>query len=258
MFRRIFTIALNTFRESVRSKILYSVICFGILVCGTASAFGRVTIGDQGLVVETFGLFCTSLFSLLFALISGSMLFAKEISKKTIFTILARPVERHEILVGKWLGLFLTSGCLVMLMNGALALYLGAVFTIETLPVFYAGFFMLMELLIVCSLVMFFSAIVVTPLFIGLFSLAVFLAGRNASYILHLTGADQDGSPLSLILSVFHSILPKFEFLALSDRLINGEVLGAGLYGAAFSYTIGYSLVVLVISSLIFSRREFN
>lgn len=258
MLRRILTIALNTFRESIRSKILYSVICFGVLVCGAASAFGRVTIGDQGLVVETFGLFCTSLFSIIFSLISGSMLFAKELSRKTIFTLLARPVRRYEILVGKWLGLFLTSGCLVMLMGGALALYTSLVFGRDSLPIFHAGFFMLAELLIIGSLIMFFSSLVVTPLFIGLFSLAVFLAGRSASYILQLIHPDQSDLTLSPILQTFYTILPKFEFLAVNDRLVNGEQLSSGYYLSALGYSLGYSLIVLVVSSLIFSRREFN
>ncbi len=184
MIQKIRSIALNTFRESMRSKILFSVFFFAVIVCAAASAFGKVTIGEQGQVVLNFGLFCVSLFSLAFVVISGSLLFAKEVSKRTIFTILARPVRRSEIVVGKWLGMLITAGALVVLMSVALGLYIQLFFNIDPLPIAAAAYCIMMELMIVCALVMFFSSLVVTPLLIGVFSASIFLAGRSSSYIL--------------------------------------------------------------------------
>ena len=258
MTAKIFTIALTTFRESMRSKILYSVLVFAVLVCAAASAFGKVTIGEQGVVVENFGLFSTSLFSLAFALISGSVLFAKELSKRTIFTILARPVRRLEIIIGKWLGMVVTAGFLITLMASALAVYVSFIFQLNSAPIFSAAFFILTELMIVCALVMLFSSIVVTPLLIGVFSLGVFLAGRSASYILQFIDSNSAEALVTPILRVFHMLLPKLELFAVSDRLVDGVVLDTQYYLSGFGYALGYSLVTLIVASGIFQLREFN
>jgi ABC-type transport system involved in multi-copper enzyme maturation permease subunit len=258
MLQRVFILALNTFRESIRNKILYSVIIFAVLVCAAASAFGRVTIGDQALVVVNFGLFCTSLFSVAYALISGSSLVAKELAKRTIFTLLARPVARYEILIGKWLGLLVTASTLVVLMIAALAIYAQSVFGFSALLLFEAGFFIILELIIVCSLIILFSSLVVTPLFIGVFSLALFLAGRNSSSILQMIEQSAQGTLSESLLRLCYTLLPKFELLTMSDRLVAGELIGINQYYYGFCYTLGYSIITLVIASAIFKRREFN
>lgn len=258
MLQRIFILALNTFRESIRNKILYTVIIFAVIVCGAASAFGRVTIGDQALVVVNFGLFCTSLFSVAFALISGSTLLSKELAKRTIFTILARPVARFEILIGKWLGLLATASSLAALMIIALSIYAQSIFDFSALVLFQAGFFIILELIVVCSLIILFSSLVVTPLFIGVFSLALFLAGRSASSILQMIESSEQGTLTEGILRFCYTLLPKFELLTMSDRLVAGELVSLNQYYFGFCYALGYSILTLVIASVVFKRREFN
>lgn len=258
MLQKIGCIAVSTFRESVRSKILYSVFFFAVIVCAAASAFGKVTIGEQGQVVQNFGLFCCSLFSLAFVVISGSLLFAKEVSRRTIFTILARPVRRFEIVAGKWLGMLITASTLVALMATALAAYVRFVFDLDPMPIFAAAYFIFTEIMIVCALVMLFSSIVVTPLLIGVFASAIFLAGRSSTYIDQFTNSGNHSAVVAVVLETFNRLLPNLELLAVSDRLSDGSALGISYYLFAFAYALGYSLLILIVSSLIFARREFN
>jgi Cu-processing system permease protein len=258
MLHRILAIAQNTFRESIRSKVLYSVIFFTLLVCIAASAFGRVTIGNQELVVLNFGLFCISLFTILFVTISGSSLVAKELNKRTIFTLLARPIARYEILVGKWLGLFLTATTLIVMMSSALAFYIWLVFASNISIIFSAMLFIIIELMIMCSLILLFSSLVVTPLLIGIFSFALFLAGRSASYVLSLAENSTANSISQWLLRVCYAILPKLETLAISDTIVAGELISAQYYLYSLSYAIGYSVLVLILAALIFKHREFN
>ena len=84
---KVMNIALNTVRETIRSKILYSLFFFLILLLAVSAFFGTVTIGDQEKVIKDFGLFALSLFSVLYAVISGSLLLAKELQRKTLYNL---------------------------------------------------------------------------------------------------------------------------------------------------------------------------
>ena len=258
MIHRIYAIALNTFRETVRSKILYTVLFFAVAVCAAASAFGRVTIGDQSVVVITFGLFCTSLFSVLFVMITGSALFAKEISRRTIFTLLARPIMRPEFIIGKWLGLWSVATLLIVLMALSLAVYGELFFSFPAKIVCSAAIFMIMESAVISALVMLFSALVVTPLFIGVFSLSVFLAGRSASSILSYLSDPALSDFGRKILEWCYIVLPKLELLSMSDRLVAGQELEISYYIYSLAYSIGDSALILLCAMIIFNRREFN
>lgn len=258
MISRVYAIALNTFRETVRSKILYTALFFAIAVCLAATAFGRVTIGDQSLVVVTFGLFCASFFSVLFALITGSSLFAKEISRRTIFTMLARPITRVEFIIGKWLGLWFVTSVLIVLMTVLLALYSKIFFSFSCLIIVQAAFYMILEALIICSLVMFFSSLVVTPLFIGVFTFAVFLAGRSTTSILAFISDPNITSSSRRLLEWCYLILPKLELLAVSDQLVAGQDFQLSYYIYSLGYSIGDSALILICAMIVFNKREFN
>ena len=120
----ILAIAIATFRETLRSKVLYLVMVFMVIIVGVSSLFGAVTIGDQVKVIKDFGLAGISLCSVLFTILSGVSLLHKEIHRKTIYNILSKPVYRYEFLVGKLLGLCATSAILIMCMGVLLAGYL--------------------------------------------------------------------------------------------------------------------------------------
>ena len=107
---KIYAIALNTFREAVRNKILYSVLAFAVLLVAISALFGSVTIGETQRVIKDFGLFALSFFGAISTIICGVSLLNKELKQKTIHNIISKPVARWEFIVGKYLGLSLTVG----------------------------------------------------------------------------------------------------------------------------------------------------
>ena len=120
---KILSIALNTFREAVRNKILYSVVFFAALVVGAAALFGRVTMGDPVKVIKDFGLFSLSFFGAVITIITGVTLLGKEIKHKTVYNIISKPVDRWQFIVGKYFGLFFTVASLVTLMGLGFVLF---------------------------------------------------------------------------------------------------------------------------------------
>jgi Cu-processing system permease protein len=123
---RILAIALNTFREAVRDRVLYGVLGFATAVLLFTLALAELSLDQQRRVVLDVGLASISLFSVVIAVFLGSSLLYKEIEKKTLYVILPKPIRRHEFLLGKFLGIAITASVFVGLM-GAIQLFVTAV-----------------------------------------------------------------------------------------------------------------------------------
>jgi Cu-processing system permease protein len=122
---RIYAIALNTFREAVRDRVLYAVLGFACAVLFFTLALAELSLHDQARVINDVGLASISLFSVMVAIFLGSSLLYKEIERKTLYVILPKPIRRAEFLLGKYLGIVLTAVVFVGLM-GALQLWITA------------------------------------------------------------------------------------------------------------------------------------
>ena len=126
--RQVAAIALNTAREAIRNRILYSILFFAMLMVGISAVFGAASIGDQVKYMKDFSLMSVSLFGVIIAVVLGVNLLHQELGKKTIVNILSKPVARWQFLVGKFLGLFATLTLVVGCMAGGVVLAF-AIFT---------------------------------------------------------------------------------------------------------------------------------
>jgi ABC-type transport system involved in multi-copper enzyme maturation permease subunit len=253
---KVFAIALNTGREAIRNKILYSILLFACLVTAISAAFGWASIGDTTKFVKDFSLFSISLFGVVTTVVLGVSLLSKELGKRTIYNILSKPVARWQFLVGKFLGLLATLAVMMALMTAALLtlLYLleGHV-DWELVPVVAV---MLLELGILSAVAIFFSAIVVTPALAGLFTAATFIAGRSTPMLGYLMAPDQP-TTLRYVARGLRAVLPHLNQFYIADRIAYGLTLPPTYYVDATLYAAAYSVLLLLISIAIFRRREF-
>jgi len=254
----VFLIALNTFRESVRSKILYSVLFFAALLIVVSAFFGSVTIGDQVRVIKDFGLFSISLFSVLYAVISGAALLYKELSRKTIYNILAKSVKRWEFVLGKYLGMLITVAVLISLMTLGFLVFLYFFEARFDWLILQASFQIFLELSIVCAFAIFFSCIVVTPLLSGVFTLGVFLAGRSTDYLLFFVKNGTSREPLTSILKGLYVVLPHLDKINISDLVVYDKALELNAVVFSIFYAASYIGCLMILAALIFKKREFN
>src|SRR3984893_10351549 len=156
---RIAHIATNTFREAVRDRVLYNLIAFALLMSGAAILVGQISIGIERLVVFNLGLSAVSLFGVIISIFIGIGLVSKEIDKRTLYTVLSRPVRRWEFIVGKFLGLagtlVVNTVCMAVGVFTAL-LYVSHHFQKADVWVLVALYFIVLQFLIVCALALFF------------------------------------------------------------------------------------------------------
>jgi ABC-type transport system involved in multi-copper enzyme maturation permease subunit len=154
MSARIVHIASNTFREAVRDRVLYNLIAFALLLSGAAIFIGQISIEIERLVVVNLGLTAVSLFGVVIAIFIGIGLVSKEIDKKTLYTVLSRPVRRWEFIVGKFFGL---AGTLVVntffMAIGVFAalLYVAHKFSPPDAFIFVALYFIILEFVVLIT-----------------------------------------------------------------------------------------------------------
>src|SRR5881227_3762568 len=161
MNNRILHIATNTFREAVRDRVLYNLIAFALLMSAAAVLVAQISIEIERLVVVNLGLTAVSLFGIVIAIFIGIGLVSKEIEKRTLYTVLSRPVRRWEFIVGKFFGL---AGTLVVntffMAIGVFAalLYVSHKFASSDAFVLVALYFIILEFVIVTALALLFSS----------------------------------------------------------------------------------------------------
>jgi hypothetical protein len=253
---KVAAIALNTAREALRSKVLYSILAFAVVVVAVAALFGSASIGDQAKFVKDFSLMGVSVFGVVIAVALGVSMLGKELGRRTILNILSKPVARWQFILGKFLGLAATLTLVVAAMSAALVAVAGVLEGRLDPALIVASATIVLELLIVVAAALFFSAIVVTPTLAGLFTVGVFVAGRSSAYVRFFTGPDRP--PLvRAAAGALYWLLPHLDRLNVADRVVYGDPVGAAWLATAAAYAIAYAGVLLVLTVALFARREF-
>jgi ABC-type transport system involved in multi-copper enzyme maturation permease subunit len=261
--RRIAAVAKNTFREAARNKVMYSLLFFAILLIVSALALGELSVHEEPRMIRDVGLFGVDIFSVLIAIFVGVNLLYKELALKTVYTILPKPIARWEFVLGKWLGVMATLVVQIAVMGAVLALTLafaGGADAVDTaLP--KALWLFLMNVTIVTSVAMLFSAFT-SPFLSGLFSLGVFVVGRQVPDIRQL-GA-RVGGGTGRLLDALASVLPNLHLFTPSGTImgaerisVHGTFVGPAYLGWVTAYAIGYAALLLGLAMLIFRRRDF-
>lgn len=258
MNSRITSVAFNTFREAVRDRVLYNLIAFALLMSGAAILVGQISIDIERLVVVNLGLTAVSLFGAVIAILIGIGLVSKEIDKRTLYTVLSRPVRRWEFVVGKFFGL--TGTLVVNTFFMAIGVFLALLYVthkVERIDVWVlvALYFIVLQFLIVCALALFFSSFS-TPLMSAVFSFALFVIGslsedlRGFAKITHgLAGWIATGIAY---------LIPNFSALNVINRVAHGDPVPERLILYNTMYAVLYSAMAISAAVLIFQRRNLK
>jgi Cu-processing system permease protein len=258
MNSRVGYIAFNTFREAVRDRVLYNLIAFALLLSGAAILVGEISIDIERLVVVNLGLTAVSLFGVVIAIFIGTGLVSKEIDKRTLYTVLSRPVRRWEFVVGKFLGLTgtLLVNTLLMAIGVLLALrYIAHGFEKMDGWVLVALYFIVLQFLIVCALALFFSTFS-TPLLSAVFTFALFVIGSLAGDLRGLAAITPGvGSWLPRVTSY---LVPNFSALNVINQVAHGDAIAGRLIAYNSLYALLYSTMAIAGAVLIFQRRNLK
>lgn len=258
MTSRIAYIASNTFREAVRDRVLYNLIAFALLLSGAAILVSQISIEIERLVVINLGLTSVSLFGVVIAIFIGIGLVSKEIEKRTLYTVLSRPVRRWEFIVGKFFGL---AGTLVVntffMAIGVFAalLYVAHKFTGGDGLILVALYFIVLQFLIICSLALLFSSFS-SPLLSAILTFSLFVIGSFADDLRGFA-AITHGLTRWIATGVAY-LIPNFSALNVISAVAHGQSISAQLILQNTLYALFYSAMALSSAVLIFERRNLK
>src|ERR1700758_3349644 len=252
MNARIACIAANTFREAVRDRVLYNLIAFALLLAGAAIFVGQISIDIEKLVVINLGLTAVSLFGLVIAIFIGIGLVSKEIEKRTLYTVLSRPVRRWEFIVGKFFGLAGTLVVNTFLMAigvfGAL-LYVAHKLARPDALILVALYFIVLQFLIICALALLFSSFS-SPQLSAVFAFSLFVIGSFAE---DLRGFARLSHGITRWLATGAAYLvPNFSALNVISAVAHKQPPSAQLILQNTAYALFYTAMVLSGAVLIF------
>jgi ABC-type transport system involved in multi-copper enzyme maturation permease subunit len=258
MNSRIAAIASNTFREAVRDRVLYNLIGFAVLMAGASILVGQISVDIEKLVVINLGLTAVSLFGVIIAIFIGIGLVSKEIDKRTLYTVLSRPVQRWEFILGKFFGLAGTLAVNTVCMAAGVflsLLYVAHHLIKDDVSILAALYFIVLQFLMITALTLLFSSFS-SPLLSALFSFSLFVMG-NFSTDLHMFAGVEKGLNRWLAIAASY-VVPNLSALNVISSVAHGEPVAGRLILANTAYALFYSAMVLCGAVLIFERRNLK
>jgi ABC-type transport system involved in multi-copper enzyme maturation permease subunit len=256
---RVGIVALNTFREAVRDRVLYNLVFFALVMIAASILVGQISIGIEEMVIVTLGLSAISVIGLLIAVFIGVSLVSKEMEKRTLYALLAKPVRRWEFLLGKFGGLVLTLTVNTAAMAVGLFLVLSLVRRSENPvagPVLVAVYFILLKLALVVALALLFSCYT-TPLLSILCTAALYVAGLFVTEMRNFR-SDTMSRAMQSLLRAFSYILPNFENFDVMALAAHGRAVPRALIAQNTAYALLYCAIVLAGAAAIFTKRNLK
>jgi len=257
--KHIGAVALNTFREAVRDRVLYNLVLFALLMIAAAIVVGQISIGIEQIVIVSLGLSAISFIGLLMAIFIGVGLVSKEMDKRTLYALLAKPVRRWEFVAGKFAGLVLT----LILNTAAMAvgLFLALLYVKHSLErsdtaVLVGVYFIVLKLALVVALALLFSC-ATTPLLSTLYTAGLYIAGQYIQQMRTLR-TDLMNPALAKFMRWISYVLPNFDNFDVVGAAAHGRAVPAALIWQNTLYAALYCLIVLLAAAAVFSRRNLK
>ena len=258
-WRRVAAIARNAFREAVRDRVLYNLVVFVLLLIAGAIFLGELSAGQEAKIIVDLGLSAILLFGVFISIFVGVGLVFKEIERRTLYTILSKPIGRGEFLFGKYLGLCLTLLVNVAIMGAGLSLallYVKRGWDPLILRIWPAILLIYIELMLLTGVAMLFSAFS-SPALSALLTFFVFVIGHFSADLKMLANS-MGSAPTRWFFAGLYYLLPNLANYNAITIAAHGLMPDARALLAAVGYGFIYVGVLLAATTLIFSRRNLK
>jgi ABC-type transport system involved in multi-copper enzyme maturation permease subunit len=268
--RRVGLVAWHVFKESIRDRVLYAIAGFAVLLVIASLLIGQLTAGQDLKIIKDLGLVAIELAGVLMAVFIGVGLVSREIERRSIHSLLAKPLLRAELVIGKYLGLVLT--LVVNVAGMALAFYAVLAWLAWTSPdevrlswdapaadprLLISLLLIICELALLTAIALFFSTFASSALMSIAFTLGLFVAGLSSPELRHFGDAAPD-SALTTMVATVGWIVPAFSMFDYKNDVVHGIAWPMARVGASMAYAAAYITALLAGAVLLFSRREFR
>lgn len=254
--RQISIVAVNTFREIIRDRILYGIFVFAFLLFGLSIALGQLSFAEQSRIVANFGFAAIQMSAIVLSIFVGSTLVSREIEKKTILTLLVRPLTRTQFLFGKTIGLLMVIFVSMAVLASALALILLVVGYPPNLVFMVALHGIVLEAMTLMAFTLFFGSFS-TPMLSVSFVIGIFLIGHWLDSLKYFAKMG-DNEFLSIVVKGITAILPNLEVYNWRGLFIYADLTPWKPFMWANVYAFAWILFLVSVSAAILARRDLG
>jgi Cu-processing system permease protein len=262
-------VAAHAFKESVRDKVLYSIVLFAVLIIAASLLLGQLTAGQEVKIIKDLGLAAISLFGLFIAVFIGIGLVSKEVERRSIHALLVKPMTRSQFVMGKYLGLVSTLALNVAVMTLALFAVLAgyAALTPENVQAVWespavdpallvASWLIFVELAVVTAIAIFFSTFT-TPVLAAAFTAGLAIAGHFSADLKNFETVVDSPAASAIARGVYY-ILPNLAAFDIKLQVVHGQLVPGAAVFLSTTYGLVYIVVLLIAATVIFARRDFK
>lgn len=260
VMKPVFAIALNTFRETVRDRVLYAFFVFACSITVLGILLGSLSVGQDIRIIEDIGLAVIAIIGGIISVFAGTNLVYKELERRTIYVIFTKPVSSWQFITGKYLGLV---GCIFVVVLAMGLFLLGLIWMVDptdqTLKVpLLAGSLSLvfLELLFVLALATFFSTFS-TPIMSVIFTLSLWFIGHLGGSLLELSKMSSNGAIQQLLSSLYWCLPDLAQLTRIRSVLMYGREPSQEIIIYMLAYVFAFIFFLLGLASIINERREF-
>jgi ABC-type transport system involved in multi-copper enzyme maturation permease subunit len=269
--RRVGLVAWHVFKESVRDRVLYGIGGFALLLVAGTVLIGQITAGQDLKIIKDLGLATIEIAGALMTIFIGVGLVAREIERRSIFALLAKPLPRWEFIVGKYLGLVLTIA--VNLWAMAAALYVVLAWQLWTSPenvrlawtapaldprLMLAVLLITAEMALLTAVALFFSAFSSSALMSVIFTVGIFVSGLASADLRHFGDIVEVTPAVASFVSGIGWALPAFSEFDVKSQVVHGVPVAWGLVAGMLAYAAVYASALVGLTVAVFVRREFK
>jgi ABC-type transport system involved in multi-copper enzyme maturation permease subunit len=262
-------VAIAVFRESVRDRVFYNLVLFSLLLVGASILLGQLTAGQDVKIIKDLGLAATSLFGLFIAVFVGINLVSKEVDRRSVYPLFAKPIRRSEFILGKYAGLLLTLLVNVAVMT--IAIYTVLFFLSRGVPAPVQGAWdapamdpallkaiglIYLDLAVVTAVALFFSTYS-SPMLSAVFTIGVYVAGQFSADLRHFDSIVTSPAAIAVAKALYY-VLPDFATFDIKLAVVHGVPVRGAYLASTTAYAAMYIAALLFGAVMIFSRRDFK
>ena len=255
MSDRVRAVAGATFREAVRDRVLIVVVLFAVALVLFSRVLGWLSVEDELKMVQDFSLSGISLLALFLAMLIGAGSLAKEVERRTVYTVLTRQCARGEFIVGKFVGLVSVFWLCILGASACLAVWVlawgGAVG--EGIAAAVIG--ILLEVLVLTSVALFLGSLT-APAIASVGTIAFYFVGHSTEALRELTTDGRDPG-FGAVMDVLYRLVPNLENLNFINHTTSAKAVMWGDVGLASVYALVWAAAFLLGAVLLFRRRQF-
>lgn len=262
-------VALAVFKESVRDRVPYSLVLFAVVLMAASFLMSRLTAGQDLKVIKDLGLATMNAIGLLIAIFIGTGLVSKEVERRSIYAIIAKPLSRSSFIVGKFAGLVVTLAANLALMT--LAFYVMMLYMTWTtdgwikqgwrapaldlrllVPIALLG----VQLMLATAVALFFSTFS-SPLLAMLFTLGVWVAGHFSGDLRNFQTAVDSPAAIALARGLYY-VVPNLSAIDVKNEIVHGKAVPWQSVGIGVASLLAYMGALVAAATLVFNRRDFK